>query len=120
MGFIGATVGYYTSAKFMLPSNGDIQRDANNAYIAPDGKGFSIGGWVCQVKNHVVVGDGYEGTLKSLCAQEMAARWMTLPLFMCYTFLLVAVVLRFTGEKKRMRRSHSTFVKKDGNLSESD
>lgn len=119
VGFVGPTVGYYSSATFTLPASGDIQGDASDAYIAPDGKGFGIGGWVCQVKGHVVAGDSYRGKLRSLCAQEQAARWMTLPLLICYSILLVVTVMRFRGEQRRVRYGR-TESKGSGAVSESE
>lgn len=119
VGLVGSMVGYYTSASFLLPVRGDIKTDSNDAYIAPDGKGFSVGGWVCQVKDHVIDGDAYGSKLRSLCGQEQAARWLTLPLFLCYSLLLVVVVMRFMGEKRRVQRA-SVEAKTVGSASESE
>lgn len=120
VGLVGSMVGYYSSAAFVVPMDGAIQRDGNDAYVAPDGKGFSLGGWTCQVKDHVIDGDGYKGKLRSLCEQEKAARWMTLPLFLCYSALLVVVVMRFRKESRSSRRANGMETKRVGNLSESE
>lgn len=109
-------VGYYTSARFTLPGGG---LDGDGAYMAEDGRGFSVGGWTCQVKDFVVDGDGYEGKLGSLCAQEQTARWLTLPLLVCYSLLLWVVVLRFMGEKRR-NRNVGVEGKRVGYVSESE
>lgn len=115
-GFVGSMVGYYTSARFTLPSGG---LDGNGAYLAAEGRGFSVGGWTCQVKDFVVDGDRYKGKLGSLCAQEQAARWLTLPLLVCYSLLLWVVVLRFMGEKGRTRNA-GVEGKRVGYVSESE
>lgn len=105
VGFIGSMVGYYSSGTFTSLSAGSVQVNSDNAYVAPDGKGFSVGGWTCQVENHIVGEDPYHGTLRSLCAQDQAARWMVLPLLIVFSALLAVVVLRLRGERKRMRKS---------------
>lgn len=109
-------VGYYTSARVTLPGGG---LDVDGAYIAEDGRGFTVGGWTCQVKDFVVDRDGYKGKLGSLCGQEQAARWLTLPLLVCYSLLLWVVVLRFMGEKRRVRNVAGE-GKRVGDLSESE
>ncbi|MBA7490536.1 hypothetical protein ES702_01074 [subsurface metagenome] len=123
VGFVGAMVGYYSSARFVLSGDGGDQTivDGDGAYVAPDGKGFSVGGWTCQVKDYVVAGDGddYGSKLRSLCMQEQAARWLTLPLLVCYSLLLGVVVARFMGEKRRVRQV-SMEGKGRGEVSESE
>lgn len=115
VGFIGAMVGYYTSARFVLPG----RTGSDGAYVADDGRGFSVGGWTCQVKDYVVSGDAYRHKLGSLCSQEQAARWLTLPLLVCYSLLLWVVVARFMAEKRRMKLVGRA-EKRAGDFSESE
>ena len=93
VGFIGSFVEYYNSPRI----------DGTDV----DDRGFSFGGWMCQLKDIVE-----EAEIGGFCRREQSARWLTVLQLVVYLLLLGVLIIRLRTEKKRRSESDLKAIEK--------
>lgn len=110
VGFVGSFASYYTSGTFTPAPSAPTQGNSSRRYVSLDGKSFSAGAWVCQVRSSAVDSDsgvGSHAKLSSLCAMDQAARSLSVILFVAYCVLTWIIETRYREDSRTQRQGWS-------------